>query len=103
MASPTSFIELNDYWLSITREDFALRGFGKWMLSTDEPHQLFQILKGEMQDGGLPDVFSVKTLEEPKEKKLGEVYLFTAPYTDRKKVTRVASELKGLTRNITSI
>ena len=49
-----------------------------------------------MQDGGLPDVFSVKTLEEPKEKKLGEVYLFTAPYTDRKKVTRVASELKGL-------
>ena len=96
MAKKSNFIELNDYWLSVTREDFALRGYGKWMLSTDEPHQLFKILKDEMMAGGLADVFSIKTLEEPKKRKPGEVYVFTAPYTDRKKVLRVARELKKL-------
>ncbi|MCK5794701.1 MAG: hypothetical protein KAH12_08335 [Anaerolineales bacterium] len=96
MSKTAPFIELNDYWLSITREDFALRGYGKWMLSTDEPHQLYKILKEEMKGGGLSDSFSVKTREEPKKGAVGEVYVFTAPYTDREKVLRVAEELKGL-------
>ena len=96
MSKTTHFIELNDFWLSITREDFALRGYGKWMLATDEPHQLYQILKKELQAGKLADAFSIKTREEPKKGAVGEVYIFTAPYTDRDKVTRVAKELKGL-------
>jgi hypothetical protein len=96
MSQSAPFIEMNDYWLSITREDFALRGYGKWMLSTDEPHQLYQILKAEMLAGGLSDAFSIKTLEEPKKKKLGEVYVFSAPYTDREKVLRVAKQLGEL-------
>ena len=96
MIKQPHFIELNDYWLSITREDFALRGYGKWMLATDEPHQLYQILKKELQAGRLADAFSVKTREEPKKGAVGEVYVFTAPYTDREKVLRVAQELKGL-------
>ena len=96
MTKLAHFIELNDYWLSITREDFALRGYGKWMLYTAEPHQLYQILKGEMKKGAFPDAFSLKTRAEPKTDAVGEVYIFTAPYTDREKVTRVAGELKGL-------
>ena len=96
MAKPAPFIELNDYWLSITHEDFALRGYGKWMLYTDEPHQLYQILKGEMKKGAFSDAFSIKTRAEPKNGAVGEVYIFTAPYTDRDKVTRVALELKKL-------
>ena len=93
MAKPSPFIELNDYWLSITREDFPLQGFGKWMLYTDEPHQLFKILKDELIDGAFPDAFSIKTRSEPKKGALGEVYLYTAPYTDREKVLRVAEQL----------
>jgi len=96
MSKNAPFIELNDYWFSITREDFALRGYGKWMLYTDEPHQLYQILKKELQAGRLADAFSIKTRQEPKKGALGEVYVFTAPYTDKEKVLRVAEELKGL-------
>ena len=96
MSKPSPFIELNDYWLSITREDFALRGYGKWMLYTDEPHQLYKILRDELMAGRLADAFSIKTREEPKKNAVGEVYIFTAPYTDREKVTRVAEELKEL-------
>ncbi len=96
MSKPSPFIELNDYWLSITREDFPLQGFGKWMLYTDEPHQLFKILRDELLDGGFPDAFSIKTRSEPKKGAVGEVYLFTAPYTDREKVLRVAEQLGKL-------
>jgi hypothetical protein len=96
MSKTTPFIELNDYWLSITREDFPLQGFGKWMLYTDEPHQLFKILRGELLDGGFPDAFSIKTKSEPKKGAVGEVYLFTAPYTDKEKVLRVAEQLGKL-------
>ena len=96
MPKPSPFIELNDFWLSITREDFPLQGFGKWMLYTDEPHQLFNILKDELVDGGFPDAFSIKTRSEPKKGSLGEVYLYTAPYTDKVKVLRVAEQLRVL-------
>ena len=96
MTKQPPFIELNDYWLSITREDFALRGYGKWMLYTDEPHQLYKILKDELMGGALTDAFSIKTRAEPKEAAVGEVYIYTAPYTDREKVLRVAQELKEL-------
>lgn len=93
MPKPSPFIEQNNFWLSITREDFPLQGFGKWMLYTDEPHQLFKILKDELLDGAFPDAFSIKTKSEPKKESLGEVYLYTAPYTDREKVLRVAEQL----------
>ena len=53
MKKSHSFIELSDYWLSITREDFADRGYGKWILYTEEPHHLFSILKEEFKKGGL--------------------------------------------------
>jgi len=96
MSKQNPFIELDDFWLSITREDFPLQGFGKWMLYTDEPHQLFKILKDELIGGGFPDAFSIKTRSEPKDGAVGEVYLFTAPYTDREKVPRVAEQLKAL-------
>jgi hypothetical protein len=96
MVKQNPFIEQNDYWLSITREDFPLQGFGKWMLYTDEPHQLFKILKDELIEGAFPDAFSIKTKSEPKAGAMGEVYLYTAPYTDRKKVARVAEQLKSL-------
>jgi hypothetical protein len=96
MSKSAPFIELNDYWLSITREDFALPGYGKWMLYTDEPHQLFNILREEMLPGGLADVFSIKTRSEPKKAAVGEVYVFSAPYTDRARVLRVAEELRLL-------
>jgi len=96
MSKTTPFIELNDFWLSITREDFALRGYGKWMLATDEPHQLYQILKKELQAGKLAEAFSIKTREEPKKGAVGEVYIFTAPYNDKEKVLQVADELKAL-------
>ena len=49
------FIELDDYWLSITRKDFPTRGFGKWRLYTEEPHRLYQILRNSLLDGGLND------------------------------------------------
>jgi hypothetical protein len=96
MSQSQPFIELDDYWLSITREDFPLQGFGKWMLQTDEPHQLFTILRDELRDGTFPNVFSIKTRSEPKEGALGEVYVYTAPYTDRTKVLKVADELRVL-------
>ena len=73
MKTKPSFIELSDYWLSITREDYALRGYGKWILYTDTPHKLFGFLKEEMFKGGLADAFSIKTLAEPKKEAYGEV------------------------------
>lgn len=96
MANPISLIELNDYWLSITREDFARRGYGKWMLATDEPHQLYMILREELAAGELADASSIKTRQEPKKGAIGEVYIYTAPYTDKEKVLRVAEDLKRL-------
>jgi len=47
------FIELSDYWLSITRKDYPFRGFGKWMLQTEKPHRLNQILRGGLLTGAL--------------------------------------------------
>ena len=96
MNNHARFIELNDYWLSITREDFADRGFGKWILYTDTPQKLFGILREEMKKGGLADAFSIKTLAEPKKEGYGEVYVYTAPYTDREKVLQVAVQLQIL-------
>lgn len=59
------FIELSDYWLSITRRDYPIRGFGKWILHTGEPHRLYQILREELLAGALKDASSMKTRTEP--------------------------------------
>jgi hypothetical protein len=89
MADTTSdpFIELEDYWLSITRKDYQIRGFGKWMLFTEEPHRLYQILKERMLARLLRDAYSMKTKAEPSQgATVGDVYVFTAPYTDQELV-----------------
>ena len=90
-----SFIELSDYWLSITQKEHPLRGYGKWMLPTKEPHRLYGILREAMKNGALVEAYSVKTKVEPP-KDRGAVYVHTAPYTDQDKITRVADELVKL-------
>ncbi len=59
------FIELEDYWISITRKDYQIRGFGKWMLYAEEPHRLYQILREGLMTGALRDARSLKTKAEP--------------------------------------
>ena len=91
------FIELSDYWLSITRKDYPFRGFGKWILSADEPHRLYQILREMLLAGALPAAYSMKTKAEPPQgAKAGDVYIHTAPYTDQERVLRLAEELREL-------
>ena len=87
-----SFTELSDYWLSITRKEHPIRGYGKWMLLTGNPHRLYDILRDEMKNGALKEAFSVKTKVEPP-KDRGAVYVHTALYTDQGKVTELAKEL----------
>ena len=97
MAEPTSdqFIELTDFWLSITRQDYPNRGFGKWSLFTEEPQHLYRILEGLLKSGALGDTYSMKTRTEPREG-LEKVYLHSAPYTDQEKLLRLAEELREL-------
>ena len=91
------FIELEDYWISITHRNHFARGFGKWILSTKEPHRLYQILREGLMTGALRDARSIKTKAEPPQgAKAGDVYVYTAPYTDREQVLRVAAELQEL-------
>ncbi len=91
------FIELSDYWLSITRKDYPIRGFGKWILPTGEPHRLYQILREGLLSGALKDASSMKTKAEPPGGAgAGAVYIHTAPYTDQEKLLRLAEELGEL-------
>ena len=91
------FIELSDYWLSITRKDYPFRGFGKWILSVEEPHRLYQILREVLLAGALPAAYSMKTKAEPPQgAKAGDVYIHTAPYTDQERVLQLAEELREL-------
>ena len=93
------FIELSDYWLSITRKDYPIRGFGKWILPTGEPHRLYQILREKLLAGALRDASSMKTKAEPPQGAgAGAVYIHTAPYTDQEKLLRLAEELGELDR-----
>ena len=99
MAEPTSdqFIELEDYWLSLTRQDYPGRGFGKWSLFTEQPHRLYRILEEVLKSGALRDATSMKTRTEPAEDaKVGKVYVYSAPYTDQEKLLRLAEELREL-------
>jgi len=94
---PSPFIELSDYWLSISRKEFPSRGFGKWSLATEEPHRLYGILREELISGVLGDASSIKTKAKPPQgEKVGAVYIHTAPYTDQEKVLRLAEELRDL-------
>ena len=91
------FTELEDYWLSITRKDYPIRGFGKWSLFTKEPHRLYRILENLIKSGALRDAYSIKTKTEPTEgAKAGRVYVFSAPYTDQEKLLRLAEEIREL-------
>jgi hypothetical protein len=69
MADTTSdpFIELSDYWLSITRKDYPFRGFGKWSLFSEEPHRLYRILEDLLKSRALGDAYSMKTRSESAE------------------------------------
>lgn len=99
MADTTSdpFIELSDYWLSITRKDYPFRGFGKWSLFSEEPHRLYRILEDLLKSRALGDAYSMKTRSESAEgAKAGKVYLYSAPYTDQEKLLRLAEELREL-------
>ena len=95
--NPDKFIKLDDYWLSITRKDHPLRGFGKWILYAEDPHQLYDVLREALLDGALPDASSMKTkAESPKDSKTGKVYVYTAPYTDQELVLRLAQQIQEL-------
>jgi len=91
------FLELSDFWLSITRRDFNARGVGKWMLYAPDPLQTYQRLRDILIKGGLPEVISIKTRREPRGAVEG-IFVYTAPYTDLEKVSRVAEELLGFAR-----
>jgi hypothetical protein len=91
------FIEISDYWLSITRRAYPLRGHGKWMLHSEGPHRLYQLLREEMLAGGLAEACSLKTRAEPRPG-TDAVYLYSAPYTDREAVLGLAEELRKLDR-----
>ena len=91
----SAFIELSDYWLSITRQDHPARGFGKWSLFSEEPHRLYRILEELLKSGALADVYSMKTRTEPRGG-VEKVYVYSAPYTDQEKLLRLAEELREL-------
>jgi hypothetical protein len=96
-SNPSPFLELSDFWLSVTRKDFSARGFGKWSLATEEPHRLYGILREALLVGALRDASSIKTKAEPPQGTIaGAVYLHTAPYTDTERVLRLAEELGEL-------
>jgi len=93
--NPSPFIEYSDYWLSITRQDYPSRGFGKWSLFTEQPQRLYRILEGMLKSGALGDAYSMKTRTEPREG-LEKVYLHSAPYTDQEKQLSLVEELREL-------
>ena len=93
--NPTPFIEYTNYWISITRQSFPRRGFGKWSLFTEEPHRLYRILEEVLKSGALGDAYSMKTRTEPREG-LEKVYVHSAPYTDQEKQLRLVEELREL-------
>ena len=95
MQNQTEFIENSGVWLSLTRRETGVRGLGKWMLHTGEPHRLYRQLKEQLLAGKLPDAAGIKTrAEQPAEG--GAVYLHSGPYTDRAKLLRVAEELRQI-------
>ena len=95
MTSTSPFLEQTDYWTSITRQGEYPRGMGKWMLHTDQPHRLYGILREEMLAGKLGEAYSIKTkTDAPPER--GAVYLHTGPYSNQKRLLRVAKELQAL-------
>ncbi len=96
MTGADEFIELEDYWLSITRRDHSVRGLGKWMLHTEKPHHLYKILKKEFINVGFKDAISIKTKAELPPPGRGSVYVFSGPYTDRAKLLRLVEELREL-------
>lgn len=89
------FIELENFWISITRKSKPIRGLGKWMLHTEQPHRLYKILREALKAGKLKDAFSIKTkAQEPSGG--GAVYVFSGPYTDREKLLRLAEQIRLL-------
>jgi hypothetical protein len=89
------FIELSEYWISITRKDYPSQGLGKWSLFTRQPQQLYQNLRELMISGALLDACSLKTKSEP-DREVARVYLYSGPYTDQEKLLRLAQEIRDL-------
>lgn len=95
MSEKSEFIEHKDTWLSCSRRGVDPRGAGKWMLHTDQPHELYALLKEQLLAGKLQEAFSIKTRTEIPASG-GSVYLHTGPYTDRSKLLRLAEELREI-------
>ncbi len=95
MADQMDFIEKKDTWLSCSRRNVDPRGAGKWMLHTEQPHQLYALLKEQLQAGKLQEAFSIKTRTALSDSG-GSVYLHSGPYTDREKLLRLVEELREI-------
>ena len=82
-------------WLAVSRPEVTARGIGKWMLRTDQPHGLYQLLKGQFQQGSLPSALGLKTRRQASPDG-GAVYVYTGPYTDQDQVLQLAEELRAV-------
>jgi len=91
----SAFIELSDFWISITRQGEYPLGMGKWMLFTAAPNRLYEILRESMKGGKLESAYSLKTKTEQPDAR-GSVYVHTGPYTDQGLILMLAEELRGL-------
>ena len=95
MSKLSDYLELSDYWRSITRRPFLACGNGKWKIYTKDAHQVYKILREVYIASGLKDVTSIKVRDELEEG-IDNVYVYTAPYTDLNKVSQLAEELLKL-------
>ena len=95
MNSPALFHDTGSAWLAVSRPEVAARGIGKWMLRTNEPHRLFDLLKEAFQNGSLPSALGLKTKKQAPPAR-GSVYAYTGPYTDQDLVLQLAEELRAV-------
>jgi hypothetical protein len=95
MNTPESFHDTGSAWLAVSRPEVTTRGIGKWMLRTEQPHRLYQLLKEQFQIGRLPSALGLKTRRQARPTG-GAVYIYTGPYTDQDLVLRLAEELRAV-------
>jgi len=95
MTDQMEFIEKKDTWLSCSRRGVDPRGAGKWMLHTEQPHELYNQLREQLLAGKLLDAFSIKTRTDLPASG-GSVYMHSGPYTNQAKLLRLAEELREI-------
>lgn len=95
MSPHAPFSETGNSWLAVSRPQVTARGIGKWMLRTDSPHKLFEILEEAFQKARLPTALGLKTRRQAPPTG-GAVYVYTGPYTDQDLVLRLAEELRAV-------